>query len=65
MKKNLIENPFIIKTFLKTKIRSCGREIVDSHGKKVPKVGSNYTVLAVILTDFVLEKMKIISAKCF
>ena len=49
-------NLFPIKKFLKTKIRSYGQEATDFHDKEVPKVGSNYTCLTVILIDFVLKK---------
>ena len=36
------------KYFLKTKIRSHGDEVTDFYDKKVPKVDSNHTCLAVI-----------------
>ena len=31
-------------------------EATDFHDKEMPKVGFNYTFLAVLLTDFVLEE---------
>ena len=56
MKKEFDSEPISIKECLKTKIKSCGDEATDFHDKKVPKIGSNYTSLAVILIDFVLKK---------
>ena len=53
------------KTFLKTKVRSYGDESPDLHEEEIPKVGSNYTYLAVILIDFVLKKMRTAICKCF
>ena len=41
-----------------TKIRFCGDKPAGIHDKKVPKVGSNYTCLAVLLLDSVLKKDK-------
>ena len=46
------------KNILKTKIRSCGDKPAGIHDKKVPKVGSNYTFLTVLLLDSVLKKDK-------
>ena len=46
------------KKILKIKIRSCGDKPADIHDKKVPKVGSNYTFLTVLLLDSVLKKDK-------
>ena len=40
-------------------------DTTDSHDKEMPKVGSNYFCLAVILIDFVLNIMKTIMRKCF
>ena len=54
---NLIENPSTIKIFFgKTKIKSYHDEFTDFHDKEIPKLGSNYTCLAVILVGFVLKK---------
>ena len=39
------------KNFLKTKIKSHGDEVTDFYYKKVPKVKSNHTCLAVISLD--------------
>ena len=58
MKKEFDSDSISIKKCLETKIKSCGDETTDFHDKKVPKVGSNYTCLAVIIIDFVLRKNK-------
>ena len=42
------------KIFLKTKTESDGGEARDFHDKEIPKAGSNYAWLAVILIDFIL-----------
>ena len=42
--------------FLKNKIRFFGVETTDFQNKEIPKVGSNYIFLTVILLDFVLKK---------
>ena len=44
------------KIYLKIKKISYGDEAVDFYDEEIPKVGSNYTCLAVIWIDFVLEK---------
>ena len=46
----------MIKKILKTKIRYYGDEATDFDDKGVPKVGSNYSSLAVILLDSILKK---------
>ena len=45
------------KTFLKTKTKFYSYETTDFHDKEMSKAGSNYTCLAVMLTDFVPKKM--------
>ena len=55
-KRNLIANPSAINKFLKTKIKSYSAEATDFHDKDILNLGSNYTCLAVILSDFVLKK---------
>ena len=45
------------------KKESYGDVATDFHDKEIPKVGSNYTGLAVILIDFVLKKMITIICK--
>ena len=42
--------------FLETKIKSHGHEVPDFYHKKVPKVDSNHTCLAVISLDSALKK---------
>ena len=44
------------KEFLKTKIKSHGDKATDIYDKKLPKVDSNYTCLAVISLDAALKK---------
>ena len=44
------------KEFLKTEINSHGDDVTDSHDKKIPKVDSNHTCLAVISLDSVCSQ---------
>ena len=44
------------KEFLKTKIKSHGDEVTDFYDKKIPKVDSSHTCLAVISLDSALKK---------
>ena len=41
---------------MKTKIKSHGDEVADLYDKKIPKVDSNHTCLAIISLDFSLRK---------
>ena len=41
---------------MKTKIKSHGDEVTDFYDKKIPKLGSNHTCLAVISLDSALKK---------
>ena len=41
---------------MKTKIKSHGDEVIDFYDKKIPKVDSNHTCLAVISLDSALKK---------
>ena len=41
---------------MQTKIKSHNNEVTDSYDKKVPKVDSNYTCLAVISMDSAVKK---------
>ena len=41
---------------MKTKIKSHGDAVTDFYNKKVPKLDSNYTCLAVISLDSALKK---------
>ena len=44
------------KKILKTEIKTYNYKATDFHNKEIPKVGSNYICLALILTDFFLKK---------
>ena len=44
------------KEFLKTKMKYHGDEVTDFYDKKIPRVDSNHTCLAVINLDSVLKK---------
>ena len=50
--------PVYNKNFLKTKIKSYDDEVTDFCDKKIPKVDSNQTCLAVISLDSALKKKK-------
>ena len=54
MGKEFDSEPVYNKRILKIKIKSSGDEAEDFHNKEIPKVGSNYTFLAII--DFVHKK---------
>ena len=41
---------------MKTKIKSHGDDVTNFYDKKIPKVGSNYTCVAVISLDSALKK---------
>ena len=41
---------------MKTKLKSHGDEVTDLYDKKIPKLDSNHTYLAVISLDSVLRK---------
>ena len=51
LRKELDCKPIYNKTFLKAKIKSYATNL---HNKEIPKVGFNYTCLAVVLIDFAL-----------
>ena len=55
-KKNFTASLSIIKLFWKTKIKSHGDEATDFYDKKMPKVDSNHTRLAVITLYSALKK---------
>ena len=44
------------KDYLKTKIKSHGYEVTDFYEKKIPRLDSNYSCLAVITMDSALKK---------
>ena len=56
IKKEFDSEPVYDKTFLKTKIKSCGDEVTDFHDKEIPKVDSNHICLAAISLDSALNK---------
>ena len=55
-KKNLIDNPSTMKDIWKLKEKCFGDEATDLDHDEIPKLGSSYTFLAIILVDFVLRK---------
>ena len=48
--------PVYNKKFSKTKIKSHGDEVTDFYDKKIPKIESNHTCLAIISLDFAVKK---------
>ena len=54
--KKFHSDPVYNKNYLETKIKSHGDEVTDFHDEKIPKLNSNYTCLAVISLDSVLNK---------
>ena len=56
IKKEFDKEPVYKNIFLKTKIKSHGDEVADFYDKKVPKVDSNHTCLAVISMNSALKK---------
>ena len=56
IKKELDSEPVYNKFFLKTKKLLYGNEATDFHDKENPKIGSDYTCLAVIKVDSTLMK---------
>ena len=50
---------------MKTKIKSHGDEVTDFYDKKIPKVDSNHTCLAVISLDPALKKDEIYYPQVF
>ena len=56
IKKEVDSEPVCNKDFLKIKIKSHGDEVTDFYDKKIPKVDSNHTCLAVIKLDSALRK---------
>ena len=56
-RKSLIAKPSVLKK-CKNQNKSYRDEASDFHDKKIPKLGFNYTCLAVVLIDFVLKKDK-------
>ena len=54
--KKEFDNKPVYNKFLKTKIKFYGDEATDFHDKKIPKVDSNLTCLAVMSLDSALSK---------
>ena len=48
--------PVYNKEFSKTKIKSRGDEVTDFYDKKIPKIESNHTCLAIICLDSAVKK---------
>ena len=48
--------PVYNKKFSKTKIKSRGDEVTDFYDKKIPKIDSNHTCLAIISLDSAVKK---------
>ena len=48
--------PVYNKKFSKTKIKSRGDEVTDFYDKKIPKIESNHTCLAIISLDSAVKK---------
>ena len=65
-KKEFESKPVRNKESLKTKIKSHADEVTDFHDKKIPKVDSNNTFLAVISFGLCSqERLKLLSASLF
>ena len=56
IKSEFDSQPLYNEKFLKTKIKSRGDEVTDFYDKKIPKVASNHSCLAVISLDSTLNK---------
>ena len=56
IKKECDSEPVYDKEFLQTKIKSHGDEVTDFYDKKIPKVESNHTCLAVLTLDSAFRK---------
>ena len=56
IKKEFDSEPVNNKNYLKTKMKSHGDEVTDFHDKKISKLDSNHTCLAVISLDSAFNK---------
>ena len=65
LRKNLIANPSTIKNSKNQNKVLRGGEAADLYEKEIPKVGSDYTCLAVILIDFVVKNNEIYYSQVF
>ena len=64
-RKEFHSEPVYNKNYFKTKRISHGDEVTVFYDKKIPKLDSNHTCLAVISLDSALEKDELISASVF
>ena len=65
IKKEFDSEPVFNDNYLKTKIKSHGDEVTDFHDKKIPKLDSNHTCLAVFGMDSALKKNNSYYAQVF
>ena len=56
LKKEFDSKPVYNKNYLKTKMKSHGDEVTDFYDKKIPKLDSNHTCLAVISLNSAIKK---------
>ena len=54
--KKKFDSETVYKEFLKSKMKSHGDEVTDFYDKKIPKVDSNHTGLAVISLESAIRK---------
>ena len=64
-KKEFDSEPVYNKGFLKTKTKSDGDEVTDFYDKKIHKINSYHTCLAVISLDSALKKDELLPASVF
>ena len=65
IKKEFDSEPVYNKNYLKIKVKSHGNEVTDFRDKKIPKLDSNHTCLAVISLDSALKKDHIYCLEVF
>ena len=65
IKKEFDSEPVYNKNYLKIKVKSHGNEVTDFCDKKIPKLDSNHTCLAVISLDSALKKDHIYCLEVF
>ena len=65
IKKESDSEPVYDKNIFKTKIKSHGAEVIDFYSRKISKVDSNQTCLAVISLDSALKRWELLSASVF
>ena len=64
-KKEFDSEPVYNRSCLKTKIKSHGHKVTDFYDKKIPKLDSNHTCLAIITLDSALKKKIVVVCKYF